>query len=426
MNNNDAVGFLFSLAVILFTTKTLGLFMRKIGLPQVLGFILAGIIIGPGIWSFVFPGVNLESYMLPLFGTDRLKTFAEIGVIQVMFMAGLETDLSELKRTGFVSFMIALGGVLLPFGLGMLAGRIFLPETGIRTWMFLGTILCATSVGITVETLREMDKLKGKVGTTILSAAIIDDILGIIMLSVIMNLELANSPQQNSTVILQTINPNNNIFISVLWMLAFFVLAGALGKPISNYFKKLEKNHPKTRRQLIYSLVICFLYAYVAEKVFGVAEITGAFMAGVILSTEKKTSNYVDRRVNTLTYMIFGPLFFASIGINMSFENLSAHMFIFAIGFVVFAILGKIIGCGVMARIFGFDTKDSLRIGSGMIARGEVALVVANKGIQANLIGEQYIFIVVILVLISSITAPILLKLLFKDRTNPTVPLLRS
>ena len=406
--------FLFTIAIILLSTKTLGLLMRKIGLPQVLGYILAGILIGPAIWSLI-PGTDFSDLLFPLHQSAELKAFAEVGVILVLFMAGLETDLSELRKTGLVSFLIALGGVLLPLGLGILAGGMFLGFTNFLSCVFIGTIMTATSVGITVETLREMGKLKGKVGTTILSAAIIDDVIGIIVLSIVLSIDGASGA---SSPVLAVINKNGNVAISILWMLLFFVLAIGVGIVLSKVFTHLEKKHPKTRRQLIYSLVACFSYAFVAEYVFGVADITGAYIAGVILSTNNKSAAYVDKRVNTNTYMIFGPIFFANIGIGMTFNQMDIKVFLFGLVFVLFAIIGKIIGCGAIAKCLKYNFKDSVRIGVGMIARGEVALIVTQKGIDAGIIEGKYMTVVVMLVLVSSILAPILLKLLFKENIS--------
>ena len=406
--------FLFTIAIILLSTKTLGLLMRKIGLPQVLGYILAGILIGPALWGLI-PGADFTDVLFPLHQSAELKAFAEVGVILVLFMAGLETDLSELKRTGLVSFLIALGGVLLPLGLGILAGGMFLGFKNFIACVFIGTIMTATSVGITVETLREMGKLKGKVGTTILSAAIIDDVLGIIVLSIVLSVDGASGA---ASPVLGAINPNGNVAISILWMMLFFALAIGVGVVLSKLFTHLEKKHPKTRRQLIYSLVVCFAYAFAAEYVFGVADITGAYIAGVILSTNHKSAAYVDKRVNTNTYMIFGPIFFANIGIGMAFNQMDLKVFLFGLVFVAFAILGKIVGCGLIAKTTKFSFKDSVKIGVGMIARGEVALIVTQKGVDAGIIEGKYMTVVVMLVLVSSILAPILLKLLFKNENN--------
>ena len=409
----DALSFILQLAIILFASKTLGILMRKLGLPQVLGFIIAGVLVGPAIWGLFFE--IPENTLLPIGKTPMLEAFAEVGVVFVMFTAGLETDLKELKNTGLVAFIVALGGVLLPLGLGVLVGYLFMPTAGVFTWLFIGIIITATSVGITVETLRELGKLKGKVGTIVLSAAIIDDVLGIVVLSIVISLAGASA---ETSPVMSFINPNNLPIISILWMLVFFVVAIGVGFLISKLFKVIEQRHPHTRRIPIFSLVVCFVYAYVAEKVFGIAEITGAFIAGVILSVNHKSAEYVDRKITINSYMIFAPIFFAGIGIKMSFAGFNVGLLAFAVCFVAVAILGKILGCGLIAKAFKMNVKDSLRIGVGMIARGEVCLIVAEKGISAGFLPEDYRTAVVMLVLVSSMLAPILLKLLFKEKNN--------
>ena len=405
----EPIDFLFQLAVILFSAKMLGILMRRIGLPQVLGFILAGLLIGPAIWGMI-PGVG-EDWIFPLRENDMLGAFAEVGVIFVMFTAGLETDLKEMRRTGLVSFLVALGGVLLPLAAGFGVGVAFLGTDNLLSCLFVGVIMTATSVGITVETLRELGKLKGKVGTIILSAAIIDDVLGLIVLTVALSL---NSAPSDVSGVLALINPAGSPVISIAWMFAFFVVAIGCGILIIKLFKRLERKHPHTRRIPILSLVVCLLYAFVAERVFGVAEITGAYIAGVILSVNHVSAEYVDRRVTINSYMIFAPIFFANIGIKIDFSGLSLHVLWFTLAFVATAIAGKIIGCGGVAKCCGFSWKDSVKIGVGMIARGEVALIVMEKGIAGGLLGPEYRVIVVMLVLISSVLAPVLLKMLFK------------
>ena len=395
--------FLFHFAIILLTTKIFGILMRRLGLPQVLGFIIAGILIGPSIWG---NGGGL----FPIPQSDALDVFAEVGVIFVMFTAGLETNIQDIKNTGIVSFAIASAGVLLPLGAGIGVGAIFFPEAGIFTWLFIGVIMTATSVGITVEVLRELGKLKSKVGTIVLSAAIIDDVLGIIVLSVALSL----SGSAQSSPILNAINPNGSIAINILWILAFFVFAIGAGIGFSKLFKLIEKKTPHTRRIPIFSIALCLLYSFVAEKVFGVADITGAYIAGLVLSTNHSSAEYVDRKVTISSYTIFAPIFFAYIGIKMSFEGLSSQMIIFVLVFVLVSILTKIIGCGGTAKLLKFNNKDSFRIGIGMIARGEVALIVAQKGINGGLLGPEYNVAVVMLVLVSSLLAPIILKLLYK------------
>ncbi|HCH74946.1 MAG TPA: sodium:proton antiporter [Clostridiales bacterium] len=405
----ETVDFLFQLALILCLTKLFGILSRKLGLPQVLGFIIAGILIGPAIWGLI-PGFEIGE-IFPVRESPYLKGFAEVGVIFVMFAAGLETNLDDIRRTGATSFLVALAGVLLPLGCGFLLGMAFLPGESVFTWLFVGVIMTATSVGITVEVLRELGKLTSKVGTVVLSAAIIDDVLGIIVLSVA--LSVAGEGASTSPV-LELINPSGAAWISIIWILAFFVFAIGAGVGISKLFKYIEKKSPHTRRIPIFSIAVCLFYAFVAEKVFGVADITGAYVAGLVLSTNHASAQYVDRKVTINSYTIFAPIFFASIGIKISFTGLTLDVLWFALAFVAIAIITKIIGCGGMAKICGFKFKDCVRIGVGMIARGEVALIVTEKGISGGLLDVKYRVIVVLLVLVSSLLAPILLKLLYK------------
>ena len=412
----NTIDFLFQLAVLLFSAKMLGMLMRRIGLPQVLGFILAGLLIGPAIWG-LFIDIK-PNWIFPLQENATLKVFAEVGVVFVMFTAGLETDLKEIKNTGLVSFLIALGGVILPLGLGFAVSMAFLGTENLLSCLFVGVIMTATSVGITVETLRELGKLKTKVGTIVMSAAIIDDVLGLVVLTIALSL---NGASADSSPVLALINPNGLPVVSILWMFAFFVVAIGLGILLIKIFKNLEKKHPHTRRIPILSLVVCFLYAYMAERVFGVADITGAYIAGVLLSVNHNSAAYVDRRVTINSYMIFAPIFFASIGIKISFDGMTLHMLWFGLAFVATASLGKIVGCGGIAKAARFGWKDSAKIGVGMIARGEVALIVTEKGILGGLLAPDYRVIVVMLVLVSSVLAPIILKLLYKNDGNPTL-----
>ena len=403
--------FLCQLAIILFSTKMLGILMRKLGLPQVLGFIVAGILIGPAIWELFFDLDGLNVF--PLKANSYVRAFAEVGVIFVMFTAGLETNLKDIKNTGAVSFAVAAGGVLLPLIAGTGIGAVFLPDArhGFFSWLFIGVIMTATSVGITVEVLRELGKLQTKVGTVVLSAAIIDDVLGIMVLAIALSLSGAKNTEGT---VANLINPAGNPVISILWILAFFVFAVGAGIGFSKLFHFIEKKSPHTRRIPILSIALCFLYAFIAEKVFGVADITGAYIAGLVLSVNHASAEYVDRKVSINSYTVFAPIFFAGIGIKMSFADFNPSVMWFALAFVAVAILTKIIGCGGTAKLLKFGFKDSLRVGVGMIARGEVALIVMEKGIEGGLVADKYRAIVVMLVLVSSLLAPVLLKLLYR------------
>jgi len=230
--------------------------------------------------------------------------------------------------------------------------------------IFVGTILAATSVGITVETLKELGKLNSKVGQTIVSAAVIDDVVGIIALSIVTSLKGGDISQ---------------IWMTLLKAAGFFVFSIGLGILLRIYFKWEEHKFPHKRRTSIYAFGMCFLFAFCAEKFFGIAAITGAYMAGIMLSGLEDTQ-FVDRKVVVSGYMIFSPIFFSYIGISADFSGLNWSYLLFGLSFVALGIIGKIIGCGLAAKPFGFKNKECVTVGCGMIARGEVALAVYSSG----------------------------------------------
>lgn len=394
------------LAIILLATKVLGMVMRRIGLPQVVGALLAGILVGPMVWGS-------HALVSP---SDNLKVLAEIGVVMLMFSAGLETNLKDIKQNGVASLVITAFGVIVPLGLGFVIAAAFnggfanMTQAKALQNLFFGVILTATSVGITVETLKEMGKLKGKVGTSILSAAILDDIIGIIILSVIIGMSGGNT--EDSFLSGANMAPFVETFLLVL---LFFIVTVAAGFGLHYLFKYLAKKYPNKRRVPIFSLVVCFFFAWLAEGVFHIADITGAYLAGIMLSNIK-TTEYVERKIDINSYMIFSPVFFASIGINASMANFDISIIWFAMCFVLMGLLGKVLGCGGAAKICGYSTKDSLRVGLGMMARGEVCLIVANKGIDAGLISSEYIVVVLMLVIFSALLTPILMKLTYKGK----------
>lgn len=382
---------LLELALILFFTKLFGIITKKLGLPQVVGFLIAGLLIGPCVLKWVHP-------------SDTLRIIAELGVILIMFSAGLETNVKDLKENGLAAFLVAAAGVILPLGFGFLIAAAFLggfknvDTTQLLKYVFIGVIMTATSVSITVETLREMGKLRSRAGTVILSAAIIDDVIGIVLLSFIMGVR----------------DPEVKPGIAILKMVIFFILAIGVGIGIHYLFKYLNKKFPHTRRLPILGLVICFLYAYCAEKFFGVADITGAYIAGIMMSGLKE-SEYIDRKIEINAYMIFSPVFFASIGINADFSNFNANTVWFCIAFVAVAIATKMLGCLLAAKALRYSWHESIIIGVGMIARGEVCLIVLQKGISAGFVTADYLAMGVMLVIVSSLLAPILLKLIYKS-----------
>ncbi len=407
INHEFVITLFLYLGVILLTTKILGIICRKLGLPQVVGALLAGMFLGP-ITGFIKIGANAEIDIV-------LKALSQIGVLMIMFSSGLDTNIKEIKKNGLPSIVITLLGVIVPLIFGFLVGwgidkqfKPFNSQADIMHSLFFGIMLTATSVGITVEVLKELGKLKGKVGSSILSAAILDDIIGILILSIVISLNGSGSGE-GSVSIAET----------VIRVLLFFVFAVGAGVLCHYLIKWMSKKFPVSRRIPIFGLVICLIFAWASEALFGVAAITGAFVAGVVMSNMTSTQ-YIEKKIDTNSYMFFGPIFFANIGLGMNFSDFSPELIGFACAFVVFGLLSKIIGCGAGALMCKYSFKDSVRVGFGMMARGEVVLIVANKGIDAGIIDSRYMFPVVLLIIASSFLTPICLKLLYrKDDATP-------
>lgn len=382
------------LAIILLSAKICGMIARRLKAPQVVGQIIAGLIIGP--------------CFLGLIGqTDFISQMAEIGVILIMFSAGLETNLHDLLKTGPKALAIACCGVFIPFACGALLYFGFYGFSGVGTSTFyaalsIGAIMTATSVSITVAALQELGKLKGLVGTTILSSAIIDDVIGIVVLTFVIGLK---SPDSNPTMV-------------IIKTILFFIIAIAGGMLFYKLFVYLDSKAPHTRHIPIFGFALCFGLAYIAEKYFGIADITGAYCAGIILCS-LKDAEYINRKADVSTYMIFAPIFFAGIGLKTNFDSITPKLLLFCLAFVVVALLSKIIGCGLMAKLCRFNWLDSLKIGVGMMTRGEVALIVAQKCLSADMITAEYFTAVILLIICSSIVTPIILKVLFnKDKVK--------
>ncbi len=383
------------LAIILIAAKLLGILARKCNVPQVVGEIVAGLLIGPSILGWVSQ-------------TDFLTQMAEIGVMLIMFSAGLGTNLKDLKNTGIKAFLIACAGVIVPLIAGTVLYMAFYGFSAVGTpefftAVFIGVILTATSVSITVKTLSEIGKLKSPLGTTIVSAAIIDDVIGIIVLAVVIGISSGTQ--------------HNGIDEVILRNLLFFVIFGAGGIALYKLFKKLDSRYRHTHRIPIFGLSLCFAMSYIAEKYFGVADITGAFLAGVILCNIRD-SEYIEGKIDINSYMLFGPVFFAGIGLKTDLHGISGNLVLFAICFIIIALISKIIGCGLIGKLCRHSLKDSLKIGVGMMTRGEVALIVAQKGLSVGLIDDAFFTPVILLIILSSILTPIFLKLLYKNEAS--------
>lgn len=374
------------IAIILFSTKFLGIVLKRIGLPEVVGAILAGFILGPTLLGVVKGG-------------DFLQGLAEIGVVLIMFTAGMETNIKQIKETGKASFYITILGVIVPIGMGFVLACLFnggfnAPADQLLNNLFIGVVLTATSVSITVATLKEMGKMSGKIGTSIVSAAILDDIIGLIILSFMISVKDVG------------VNPLTVLLNTFL----FFIFAIVFGFIMHMFFIYLSKKYPHNRRMSIFSLGFCFLMVFIAENIFQISDITGAFIAGIVISNIK-TTKYIESRIDISAYMLFAPIFFASIGINSVFGAFDVNLLLFGILFIIVGIFSKIIGCGIGAKISGYPIIPSLFVGIGMMPRAEVMLIAVQKGIDKGFMDYAFMPYILGLVIISSLIAPILLKL---------------
>lgn len=385
-----------NLAIIMFTAKLFGLLARKCHAPQVVGEIIAGLLIGPCMLGLVQP-------------SDTIAIFAEIGVVLLMFSTGLGTNLKELLRAGPIATLVACMGVAVPMAGGTLLYGLFygfsaVGSDGFYRALFIGTIMTATSVSITVATLQELGKLKSFLGTTIVSAAVIDDVLGIVVLTCVLGAS-SGTGSGLGKVLLDTV--------------LFFLTALVVGVLFHYGMKWLDKRNPHTQRITILSMVFCFAMAYLAEEYFGIADITGAYIAGIVLCSIDDAP-YVERRVDISNYVLFAPVFFASIGLKTDISGLTPEILLFSVCFVLVALGSKILACGLAAKLCRFSWSDSLKVGVGMMTRGEVALIVAQKGLAAGVVEPVYFTAVILMIVVSSVATPLALKALFgRDPAQP-------
>ena len=383
--------YLMDLALILLSTKLLGILTKRIQMPQVVGALLAGLILGPAM-------LNVLSE------TEFLTQLSELGVIVLMFSAGMGTDIQELKHSGKAGFLVALLGVLVPLALGtglaVFAARVgMIVYSGFLEAVFIGTVLTATSVSITVETLKELGKLETKVGNTILAAALIDDVLGLIAL----------------TIVSSVAGGQESILLVLVKIVLFFVFAAVVSLLALKFFRWLMSLWPgrERRRYPVLAFVLCLVMAYCAEEFFGVADITGAYVAGLVISCTPRAA-YIQSKFEPLSFLLLTPVFFASVGIKAEVDGMTGSLVLFSILLLIVSIITKIIGCGLGAKLCGFSGKESLQVGVGMVCRGEVALIVANRGLELGVLSSTMMAPVIITVVGGTILTPILLKLVFR------------
>ena len=417
----EAFEILLPLALILLFAKLMGLGTHRLGMPAVIGMLVAGILIG--VLQFI-PWAPLQD---ALFSTDimsALKIMSKIGVVLIMFSAGLGTDLKKLKQTGVASVVITIFGIFVPMLFGFLVAFLFdyftpisltnepgaIGEFNLLSDSFYGAILTSTSVSVTFAVVKELGKLDSKVGTSIVAAAVIDDVIGIIILSVLTG--FASGTGENTG--WSWFSPNAPMV--VIKIVIFFIAAIGLGILLRMLFNVMERKSPHNRRVPIISLAACFLYAYFAEKIFGVADITGAYLAGILLGGTLSETPYVESKVDQMGYLFFSPIFFANIGIaNIKmFSSINLQFLAFGAVFVVAALLGKILGCGVGAKITKFNYRESLRVGLGMMVRAEVILICTEKGVACGLVNPAVYPFIILIILISSVLTPVFMKLSYR------------
>ncbi len=380
----ESYRFLLDLALILLATKVLGILAKKVDMPQVVGALAAGLVLGP-------VGLGI------LAGSAFLDQMSELGVIILMFTAGLGTDMQELKRSGGAAFVIAAGGILFALAAGAAVCLLFQPDAGLLQALFLGVVLASTSVSITVEALRDLGRLSTRAGSAILGAALIDDILGIVALTVI-------TGAGDSGVSLGPVLGR---------IAAFFVCVIVLGLVSHRLFLFWAKKEGRNRKRFaVMAFAFCLVWAYGAEVLFGVADITGAYMAGLVLSSSSRTP-YIVNKFETCSYMIFSPVFFVSIGCKVVRPELSIWFILATLALALAAIGSKVAGCGLGARLCGLPGRDALRVGAGMVSRGEVALIAAARGLSVGLLSEQFFSPILITVVVTTVATPILLRVLY-------------
>ena len=402
----DGYNYLLSLCVILMSTKIFSILSRRAQLPQVVGALMAGLLFGPAILGAVTQ--HFFGFQFCLQPTPLLSRMAELGVIVIMFTAGMETNIDELKASGTVGFVVALLGVALPLGMGAGLMYFFDDNATFASAIFVGAVLTATSVSITVEALKELGKMSTKVGNTILAAALIDDILGLVCLTVITGIA----------------GGEMNLGLLVVKIVGFFLFVGIAG--LAYYRAMVWSDRVQAARNLrrypVMGFAFCLFMAWAAEVVFGVADIIGAFAAGMIIAMSPK-GQYIASKFDTIAYLLLTPVFFANIGLEVTLPNFSYDLVTFTSALLIVSIVSKLWGCGLGAMACGFSKRQSYQIGLGMVCRGEVALIVAGKGMSMNLIGEEYLGPIVIMIIVCTIITPIFLKDAFKgtDEAGSTI-----
>lgn len=386
--------FSLALAIIIVVAKGAGYLSNRLGQPAVLGELLAGLILGPTVLDMLHWPVFVDGNL-----GETLNHLAHLGVLFLMFIAGLEVDLEAMVRAGRPAVLAGIMGVVAPVGLGMAA--VFPLGFDLQRSVFIGLVLAATSVSISAQTLMELGVLRSRVGLALLGAAVVDDVLVILLLSFLIAL---------------TVGGGSGI-VTILWvvvkMIAFLGLATWLGARIIPRLGAFVERLPISQGVLALVIAVTLFYAWAAEVLGGVAAITGAFLAGLLFA-RTPLRHSIETGMHTLAYAWLVPVFFVSIGLETNARAaLSGGGLVLALIIVGVSIVSKVIGCGIGARLGGFSNGEALRLGVGMTSRGEVGLIVASVGLDAGLIGEEVFAAVVLMVLVTTLVTPIALRALY-------------
>lgn len=390
---SDFLQLLLVLVLVIGVAKLAGLLSTRLGQPAVLGELLAGLVLGPSL---------LNLFHLPVFAAPHLEEtvleLAELGVIFLMFIAGLEIEVDELRRSGKVAAWVGTLGVLVPLLGGV--GTAWLFGYSGSTALFIGVLLTATSVSISAQTLIELGKLRSRVGVTLLGAAVLDDVLVILILSVFLALATGAGGI-------------GDVLLTVLRMALFLGGAVLIGRRLVPWLLKRAARWPISQPALTVAIVLTLALAWAAEYAGAVAAITGAFLAGVLMArTPQKQA--IDRGMQGLAYGFFVPIFFVSVGLRADVRLLGGGLIGFALVVCAVAVVSKLVGCALGARLGGMNGREALQIGVGMVSRGEVGLIVATVGISSGVIGNEVFAVTVLMVLVTTLVTPPLLRAVFR------------
>lgn len=391
---SEFLHFVLAIVIIIVVAKLSGYVSVRLGQPSVLGELIAGIILGPTV---------LNMLHWPIFAGDEvlgesITLMAELGVILLMFLAGLELELSELLRSGKVAALAGTLGVLIPFAAGLLVALGFNNET--PEAVFIGLALSATSVSISAQTLIELGVLRSRVGLGLLGAAVFDDILVILMLSTISIILGAGAGAESGA---------STILITVASMVGYLAVAVVIGLFVLPRLATIVNRLPISQGTVVLALLTCLFYAWAAETVGGMAAITGAFLAGLFFARTNFVTE-IETGMAAMAYAFFVPIFLVNIGLQSDLGAISGPLWIFALVLTGVAIVSKVVGSGLGALLGGFSRLDSLRLGVGMISRGEVGLIVASVALVQGFVRQETFSIVVFMVIVATLVTPPLLR----------------